>query len=264
MLRPDGTFTVGPLPPGDYRLRASVGFQPDEFAVATVTVSGSDLNDVQLVAAKPSLVRGRIVFDDSAAARPAAAAVHLNLAPLPSESYASGASATGNKDDTFELKAAAGRMLLRAGTSAPGGWHVDRVLLGDVDVTDDGFDIPQNGALEGLVVVLTTQHNTISGRVLDASGAFVRDCTIVVFAQDSRRWTYGSRYVSTARPDPQSVFHLRLPAGDYFAAAFAVDDQTPPLEREVLQQLVPYAIRFTIGPTETKTLEIAIGPAPEY
>ena len=61
---PDGRFSVQNLTPGDYTLR--VNTPSGESASADVTVTGSDIADVQLIVARPSTLRGRIIFTPSA------------------------------------------------------------------------------------------------------------------------------------------------------------------------------------------------------
>ena len=71
MIRPDGSFTVNGLAPGDYTLQATVrgGFgEIPEVATAQITVSGDDVTGVRLAAVKPSTLAGRVVFSDPAAA----------------------------------------------------------------------------------------------------------------------------------------------------------------------------------------------------
>ena len=58
-IRPDGTFTVNGLAPGEYTLRAQ-SFGPGgpaeaEMAIAKITATGDDITDLQLVGAKPSV-----------------------------------------------------------------------------------------------------------------------------------------------------------------------------------------------------------------
>src|SRR5207302_8019252 len=62
-IKPDGSFTLSGLAPGDYTLRAySMGGFGDlpELAVARVTVGGEDVTGVQLAGMKPVTVTGRI------------------------------------------------------------------------------------------------------------------------------------------------------------------------------------------------------------
>jgi hypothetical protein len=266
-LRPDGTFTVAGLPPGDYTLRVSAPFMPEEVAVADVTVSGGDITDVQLVAVKPSIVRGRIVFEGQDARLPVASAVRINgMKPSANPIATTPGNATPKDDWTFEMKTSAGRTIIRGGVSAPGEWRLDRVLTADgADVTDTGIDVPANGTAD-VAIVMTTRHNEITGTVVDESGAQVRDCMVVVFAQDSQRWTPGMRHLGISRPDADGVFQLRVPAGDYVAVAFEQPDAPGPSynDPDILQQLRDHALPFSIGATGNKTLEVRLGPPPVY
>jgi hypothetical protein len=77
-LRPDGSFMIPNVPPGEYIVRASVPRQgppapgtamgPPEFSVAVVAVNGDDVTGIRLAPAVPVLVSGRVSFDDAAAA----------------------------------------------------------------------------------------------------------------------------------------------------------------------------------------------------
>src|SRR5262249_13657127 len=120
----------------------------EEVAIADVTVSGSDVTDVQLIAVKPSTVRGHIVFEEQDAKKPAASAVRLNaMHPAVNPMSAMPGSATAKDDWTFEMKTSAGRTIIRGGVSAPGDWRLDRVLAADgTDHTYAGIDRPGSGA----------------------------------------------------------------------------------------------------------------------
>ena len=69
-VRPDGTFTINGLAPGEYTLRVQrmgvPGVDP-ETAMTTITATGEDLSDVHLVGAKPSTATGRLIVDPAAA-----------------------------------------------------------------------------------------------------------------------------------------------------------------------------------------------------
>ena len=73
-IRPDGTFTLSGVAPGEYTLRANIGNgmggdgRP-EFATAIVTVNGEDISGVRLAATPMITVTGRVVVQDAAAAQ---------------------------------------------------------------------------------------------------------------------------------------------------------------------------------------------------
>jgi len=264
-VEPDGTFAISGVPPGDYILRASLRASPEVVATADVAVSNADVKDVQMVAVKPSTLRGRVVFEAGGAKPPAPAAVRLNVVRANGAMQVQGID-TPKDDWTFEIKTTAGHILIRAGVFGTGDWRLKRVRSGDgVDVTDTGFDVPVSANVDRLVVELTSHLSEISGTVTDAAGASVRDCVVVVFAQDQGRWAIGTRYVAVGRPDEDRVFHVRLPAGDYFAAAFELDDPAVSLnDPEILQQLRDRATRLSIDDAEKKTLALTLGEPPVY
>ena len=265
-VKPDGTFAIGGLAPGEYTLRASMMGNQDEVATADITIGG-DVTNLQLVAAKLSTLRGRVVFDKSGAKPPAASALRVFIShPSATPMSSMDGNATPKDDGTFEVKIGAGLSLVRAGVFGTGDWRLARVLTADgADVIDAGLDVPVNGVVDGITVEMTSRHNELTGTVVDANGAKVRDCVVVVFAQDSRRWIANTRFYSVSRPDADSVFHMRLPAGDYLAAAFDDPDTTGPYNApEILQQLRERALAFTIGETEKKSIEVPLGAPPVY
>jgi carboxypeptidase family protein len=261
-VRADGSFTIGGVTPGDYTLRAAVPAVPDETATADVTVSGGDVTNVQLVGVKPSTLRGRVLFEAGDVKPPALSAVRLIVTPSVM------ASGSGNpKDDaTFDLKTTAGHRQIRATVIGTGDWSLSRVLTADgIDVIDTGLDVPVNAAIEGLVVAMTSRHTELSGTVVDAAGARVRDCVVVAFAQDAQRWAAQTRYFGTSRPGQDSVFKMRVPPGDYYVAAFEEPDTSVPLnDPEILHQLRERAMKFSIADGEKRTLEVLLGQPPIY
>src|SRR5262249_8517594 len=152
-----------------------------------------------------------------------------------------GRSETARADATFEVKTRTGHSIVRTSVSGAGAavWALKRVIAPDgTDITDSGLDVPASGAVEGVVVELTSRRAEVSGTVVDEAGARVRDCIVVVFAQDSARWQSPSRFIASSRPDQDDTFHVRLPPGDYFAAAVdAADASIPVSDPDILQQL---------------------------
>ncbi len=71
-IRPDGTFVVTHVPPGEYTLRANspstVGGSnaPPEYSVADVIVSGDDIANVTLFPQRPVTIKGSIVIAQGA------------------------------------------------------------------------------------------------------------------------------------------------------------------------------------------------------
>jgi hypothetical protein len=119
--------------------------------------------------------------------------------------------------------------------------------------------------VEGFVVELTSRFAELSGTVVDAAGAVVRDCIVVVFAQDPRRWGPMTRYVAISRPDLDNLFHVRLDAGDYVAVAFELDDPSVSMtDPDILQQLRDRGTKISIADGERKALAMALSEPPIF
>src|SRR5262249_40408774 len=68
-IRPDGSFLITNVPPGEYTAATeSDNGPPDprESAMAIVTVAGQDVGDVRLVGQEPAIVSGRVVSEPDA------------------------------------------------------------------------------------------------------------------------------------------------------------------------------------------------------
>jgi hypothetical protein len=253
-VRDNGRFTIAGVTPGDYVLRANIagGGNP---AIAPVSVDAADVNDVQLIVMPPATLSGRIVFDSEVDV-PKGTAVQIT-AQRPDPLFGVGLPLGGaaKADFTFEFKAAAGRALLRASQPSPN-WRLKRVLLNGDDVTDGTVDIPAGAALSNIVIEFTNKLNELSGTI--AGGGEPLDGWVVVFAQDSRRWTAPSRWVVPARPGRESHFKLKLMAGAYYA--IAVDDVEPGewTDPAFLARVRERATPFSIADGEAKSIELNV------
>src|SRR5262249_5886449 len=159
MVRPDGSFTVNGLAPGDYTLQANGmpgagGFDNVEFATADITVTGDDITGLRLASMRPSSVTGRIVFSDAqgaAALRPSMIRIATTARNPEEFSPFAGGPGRINDDFTFEIRARPARVLVRANAMS-GGWTMKAVRLNGQDVTDTGIDVRANEDVSGLEV----------------------------------------------------------------------------------------------------------------
>ena len=262
--RSDGSFVVAGLTPGEYILRAMApGSGPDTpQATAMVTVDGSDIMDVQLIPTMPSTLSGRVTFTDGGTP-PNASAVHLTMMRTEPITFGPAGNATVKEDLTFEMKVAAGRVFVRSSPIGPN-WRLGRVLLGDVDVTDTGIDVPLGGAIPNIVVELTDHIYPISGRVTDADGNIVRDCDVIVFGKDPGGWTPGTRFLARIRPGADDLYHARLPAGDYYAVAMTGVPANAWTDPEFLSRARDAAQVFTLVAGTPAVVDLPVSTAPVF
>jgi len=295
-VRPDGTFTIGSVAPGQYTLRAnsprnSLGpgapSAPPDFSIAVVSVNGEDITDVRLTPVLPTTVSGHVSFDDSGAAqtlKPSTIRVmaqSLNLDDI--GIGAQGPPPTLQDDFSFELKTAPGRIALRAivqpapgtpppapgvpaspgvpppATGAANVWQLKSVRVNGTDVTDSGIDVDSRGA-RGIEIELTNRRQQISGSVSDANGVKVKDYTVVIFAQDRARWTAPfNRYLARAQAGDDGLFKVNfLPAGDYYAIALEGVDGSQWQDPEFLEGLTRQASSVSLAAGDNRTVDLKL------
>jgi hypothetical protein len=278
--RPDGTFTVPNVVPGEYIVRvnvprppptpgAAVG-GPPEVSVGVVVVNGDDVTGVRLLPITQVAVTGRILFDDTAAAqsvKPSMLRVTSGLLN-PEDSlvgFAGGPpNSTLHDDFTFELKAFPGRIgLLAFAPALPGGpngagiWQIKAIRVNGVDVTDSGVEVGGQG-LSGVEIELTNRAQQLSGTVTNMKGDALKDYTVAVFSQDRARWLSAvNRYSAVARASDDGTFKLTtLPPGEYYAIALDGIDMTDWQDPDTLEGFSRLATAFALTPGDSRTLEL--------
>jgi hypothetical protein len=283
-LRPDGSFTIPNVPPGEYVVRANAPRQagapgaaitgPPEFSAAIVTVNGDDVTGVRLTPMTPVTVTGHVSFDDPRAAQSVnVSSVRIAAQALNQDDLALGVGVSAGpqlplqEGFIFELKTAPGRIGLRAliplARSASNAWQLKSVRLNGTDVTDTGLDVGSQGAT-GIEIEMTNRVQQLSGMVTDANGAAVKDYMVALFSQDRARWKVPmNRYFALTRPGDDGGFKVAtLPAGEYYAIALeriAPEDWQDP---ETLEALTRLATAFALTPGDTRTLNLRLSTLP--
>jgi Carboxypeptidase regulatory-like domain len=264
IVRPDGTFVINGLTPGDYQLRAQSMTANDgsrDIAMAQITVNGDDIADVRLVADAPVAVSGRVVLDPAAAGSLAPSAFRVSTWSMPTStmtmSFGGVPAAQVQEDWTFTTKAVPGRN--RMAITTPPGWSMKAVRLNGADVTDSGIDVKRNQEVRNIEIEVTNHPATLSGTVTNNRGDVPADYMVVVFARDEQRWTPGTRYILTARPDQNGQFKVSpTPPGDYLAAAFEYIEPGQSGDPDFLKQIRDRATAFSLGDGEAKTLRLKL------
>jgi len=274
-IRPDGKFTVA-LTPGDYTLRAFGQGGGNIRASIELTVNGSDIDDLRIVSTNPAKIRGRMVFTESAtgAPPPKMTAVDLGAVRDWAVGMPSRSQAKITDDGAFEISLPPGHVLLRGLVNGqtppptpgvpPQNWRLSRVLHNGVDVADSGIDAASDATIDNVIVEWTNQTFEASGKVTDADGQLVRDCFVIVFAQDPAHWTVQTRHLSVARPALDDRFHVRLLPGDYYVVAMNDVETNAWTDPEFLARARDRATKFSIAPGETKTIDLQLSPAPVF
>jgi hypothetical protein len=271
-IRPDGSFAINGLTPGDYTLRAqgppaSPGSDP-EFGSAEITVEGNDVTDMRIVGAKPSTITGRVVITSGDPRSLKLSGVRIALLPAPKPDGTAlilgptPQPVVVNDDWSFQARARSGTMRVDAqGLQPP--WNVKAVHYRGTDITDSGLEVKPNEDLGEIEVELTTSTTDISGTATNDRGEPMKDYWALFFAREPERRRPPTRYARAARADQEGRFKTTgLPPGNYFAVALDTFNPNESTDLDFLGRIEARATRFTLGEGETKTLDLKLGSPP--
>jgi protocatechuate 3,4-dioxygenase beta subunit len=263
----NGHFTIGNVSPGEYTVTAREmgpgrGGEESEVAESRLVVSGEDITGVSLIGTKGAVIKGQVVFDvQPTTGSVKASSVSVMLVQKdasPGMFFGPGNRDALNDDWSFELRAMRGPVLLRP-MRAPSGYSLKGVFLANQEVTDAGITFKPGETISGVQVVLTTKSSSVSGSVTDARSQPVTDYAAIIFAEDSAKWGFMSRYIHMARPDQQGAFQVKeLPPGKYLAAAVDYIEDGEQTNPETLERLRNVATPFTLAEGVTKALSLKV------
>jgi hypothetical protein len=273
-LKPDGSFSLTSVSPGEYRV--SVQYTPDsdgsgspfgggppgtEYASVPLTIAGRDVTGLTLVTTTGGSAKGRVTFEGGLPPAVSPAAINVNAVPMSAaalNTMMAGGSARVRDDWTFEVSGLFDRRRLRV-FGAPTGWYLKSVTNEGTDVTDTGIDFAQGQKVSNVEVVLTQRAATLAGVVQDARDKPVSDYVVVAFASDSSRWGYQTRFVRTARPNQEGRFSVTgLPAEEYFVVALDYIENGEESDPEQLEKWKSLATKVTVSEGESKSLNLKL------
>jgi protocatechuate 3,4-dioxygenase beta subunit len=285
----DGTFSMSNVAPGDYTLQvraapsvtqrsegggetvvmttvitadggmASSG--PDmEYATVPLSVGGEDITGLAIVMSKGSRLTGRVVFEGNTPPRSQWESLRITaMNPEPDFTpFGGGGAGVVKEDGTFEVRGLSGSRLVRP-AALPSGWTLKSVTLGGADVTDTPIEFKGSDEVSGLEIVLSPQVSQVLGGVTDERAQPIKDYTVIVFAANSARWGFQSRFIQSARPDQDGKFKIQgLPAEEYLAIAVDYVQAGEWQDPEFLERVKSRATSFTLADGETKGLDLKL------
>jgi hypothetical protein len=248
---PDGTFELPNVPPGSYTLIARVQNEfargaldalanaaatgtppprdlqvimqsPGEQAAMPLVVANADVAGLTLVTSAGGTLNVTFAAD-AGITRPLPRG--LEVQPVGGD-HGGRMQMTGNQANEIRLLGLTGPTRLRV-TGLPDDWAVKAMLTDGTDVTDSPIIV--RGGSTSVRVVLTDRVTEVSGTVspvsTDARDAVSdsREQYVVVFAADSAKWAYPSRFVRGVRTDAQGNFSVKGLPGNERYLAVAVD-----------------------------------------
>jgi hypothetical protein len=263
-IKPDGTFRLSGVAPGDYVLHARATFGPpamfddarpvkERTATAPVTVAGEPITGVQLVVQPLLRVPVTTTFEDAG--------------PRPERVFVSAVSTSmdGNgarvgDDGRLTLEVPPGAFRLTAAAGPP--WLLKRLLYRGREV-QPGAEVELTAEPGGRIdVVFTSKAATLTGGVTDASGRPSTEYMVIVLPQASDQ-APTFQYMNMARADRQGQFRVdRLPAGAYVATAIEDFDMETLQEPEVQEALRRAGRSFRAAEGESVALALTLATLP--
>jgi len=281
-VRPDGSFSIANVAPGNYTLMAVAGpgggrgggfairvggpggggFDEIEMATLPLTVGNEDVTGLTVVAPRGASLSGNVVAAEGSVAKLSTNQIQI-VAQGANGQFLPGP--LGNRptrvepDGTFVLTGLTGQKFIRV-NGLPQEWTLKAVIFNGVDVTDSALEFRGTAENTGLQIIVTDKVSDLNGKVTTAKGDITRDYTVVVFPDDPVKWVFPSRYVKTARADQQGQFRIKaLPPEDrYLAVAVDYLEDGEGTDPQFLEQMKSRATRFTIGDGEAKSLDLKI------
>jgi hypothetical protein len=250
--KPDGTFVIPSVPPGQYTLLAtSRGATAGETGSVPLAVGDRDVNGVVVVTGRSGSIRG--VFEPEVRASgpvPGEPRVLAKTARPPGQFMDSG------NGLAFSLTSLPEPFYLDVEDLAAG-WIVKEILLDGADVTDEAISVDVGQRAE-MRIVVTDRLSGMAGTIAESDAIGSR--TAIVFPDDPAKWEYRSRYVRFAEADAAGRFRIDgLPPGLRYRA-FATNYLEPGEETdpEFLALIRPYGTLIDVRDGETAVVSLEI------
>lgn len=245
----DGSWQITDLSPGEYTVRATDS-RTGETASRRVSVSGVDIDGIQLSADPAAIVSGRVV-SDTGAALPSGRLTVSGVTPLPFDGVLP--RTTPGQDDgvvgpdgTFTRRLMAGDVILRL-TGLPPGWWLRNVIIEERDHEGLPVRIPDGGQIAGVTFVITDRLADVQGTVLGSDGK-PAVANVVLFPADPARWVEAAGNQKTARPAPDGKYRFAaVKPGDYFVMAVQTMERWQINDPDFLREHQERATKITVA-----------------
>ena len=206
-LRPDGTFVIPDVPPGDYYVSASLydtagatgggAVSTREGAFVPVTVTGDEVV-VDIRTNRGATLSGRIVREGPMPPPPVmpgttprmpppqAMRVSVGVRPPTGASMSPGTFDPGKSeyfdaDNTFQIKGARGSVMI---TASSGVGVVKSIRRGAKDLLAVPLELTGTEEIDDIEIVLTTDTGSLTGTVTDRRGQPAAGAWVLVFPDD--------------------------------------------------------------------------------
>jgi len=261
ITRPDGTFQIADLSPGEYVLFAtglatSGGTGSDASAPVRLAITNTDMDNVTLSMTPGVTLRGQIVTDQGAV--PAFGPAGLRVMTRADGALLMFARSQGEvlEDWTFEITGVRAPVVLRTAGRMGTGYRMMGVYYRGVEISDDFTEFREPTTPRELQIVIANRGASLSGVVTDAAGRPAPLVGVTLFPADRKQRSMVSVRNRSTRADESGHYVLDvLPPGDYLVAVVADTASISPTSFDILQR---QARPVTLQRDEQKTLDLRV------
>ena len=266
--RPDGTFEISRVAPGNYTIEVSpVRSQPGdvEFVSYPITVEGHDLTDLMISMRPGATITGRVIWEGRSpqpfgTQRITVSAVDPKLSTGALIAGVGEGNGTVDAKDSFTIIGVHGHVVFHSsfvGRSEP--WTLKAVRIAGADITDVGYNVTAD--IDGLEVVMTDRETRVSGMARGDGNQPAMDYVVVILPGEVRPGINSTRFIQTARPDQQGRYQIKgLPPGGYVAAAFESLSRDGHYNPAFQKRMRSTATPFTLKEGEQLVLDLPLLP----
>jgi hypothetical protein len=260
-LNDQGEFDARDVVPGTYVVNVTDPRRPERWRIPQPSIEiAEDLTGLDIRAATPALITGRVVKDSRSTGR-----INLIQTVISFTSRGDGNGTSMNafnleEDGSFSGEVPPGTLTVML--MGPPEWVPRSIRLDGVDVY--GYPLELTSGAHEIEVVVTDHLASVNGVVVDRRGTPLAGFDVVLFPEDATRWYFMSPLIRQTRSHQNGQFELPLvPPGDYLAVAIEgvpllfLGDPAPTLRR-----LQAIGTRLKVGDGEQKTISIRASPAP--
>jgi Carboxypeptidase regulatory-like domain len=266
-VNPDGSFLIKDVTPGEYRLSIRSPAdkdRPAEGVTVTVNVLGEDVAGVMLVTTAGGSMAGRIISDTGEPLTMPDTRMQVSARPVdPSTTFTTFETDNGRvRDDwTFDLTGLFGANRISV-SPMPRGWIVRSIHYEGRDLADVPVEVTGGQRLEGVTVTLSKTLPALRGTLLDERNQPIEG-TVLLYPEESQKWSEQSRLTRTARPDASGLFEFRnVIPGAYLAVALEYVREGEWTDPEFLESLRDRAKRVRVEDAGASPLALILKKQP--
>ena len=253
-VRPDGSFDIAGVPPGNHVLMANriTREQARSVGILNVQVGARDVNDVVLRMSSPAQITGVVKAPEN----PDLTSVRVTLDPIESFPFDMHSSRNMQEGNAFTIPDITPGKYRIDVYGAPEGYYLRSAQVNGQDVTDSGLTV--TGSMAGVEVTLVKGATTVDGTVSDADGKPLGQSLIALVPPSGKRDQW--RLFKTSMADQNGRFTFRnLSPGEYTLFAFQPGGDTGAVQNpEYLKQIESKGTVVKLGENARESVQLKV------